>query len=147
VVACVFLGTYHPRLDDKGRLILPAKFRDQLAGGLVLTKGQERCLTLYPMREFEEIHEQLRKAPVTDRRVRDYSRVLLAGATDEQPDKQGRITIPPHLRTYAGLERDLAVIGTGSRVEIWSATAWEEYLAASEDAFADTAEEVVPGLF
>jgi len=143
----VFLGTYHPRLDDKGRLILPAKFRDQLAGGLVLTKGQERCLTLYPMREFEEIHEQLRKAPVTDRRVRDYSRVLLAGATDEQPDKQGRITIPPHLRSYAGLERELAVIGTGARVEIWSADAWEEYLAASEEAFSQTAEEVVPGIF
>ncbi|WP_152192191.1 division/cell wall cluster transcriptional repressor MraZ [Georgenia satyanarayanai] len=143
----MFLGTYHPRLDDKGRLILPAKFRDQLAGGLVLTKGQERCLAAYPMREFEEIHEQLRKAPITDRRVRDYSRVLLAGATDEQPDKQGRITIPTHLRQYAGLERELAVIGTGSRVEIWSAAAWDDYLAASEDAFADTAEEVVPGLF
>jgi len=147
VVTRVFLGTYHPRLDDKGRLILPAKFRDQLAGGLVLTKGQERCLAAYPIREFEEIHEQLRKAPVTDRRVRDYSRVLLAGATDEVPDKQGRITIPPPLRTYAGLERDLAVIGTGNRVEIWSASAWEEYLSATEDAFAETAEEVVPGLF
>ncbi len=143
----MFLGTYHPRLDDKGRLILPAKFRDQLAGGLVLTKGQERCIAAFPIREFEEIHEQLRKAPITDRRVRDYSRVLLAGAADEQPDKQGRITIPPHLREYAGLDRDLAVIGTGARVEIWSAPAWEAYLEASEDSFADTAEEVVPGLF
>lgn len=143
----MFLGTYAPRLDDKGRLILPAKFRDQLAAGLVLTRGQERCLYAFPMREFEHMHEQLRQAPLASKQARDYLRVFLSGATDEVPDKQGRITIPPMLRAYAGLERDLAVIGAGSRMEIWDAGAWERYLGEQEAAFAETAEEVVPGLF
>lgn len=143
----MFLGTYAPRLDDKGRLILPAKFRDQLAAGLVLTRGQERCLYAFPVREFESMHEQLRRAPLASKQARDYLRVFLSGAADEVPDKQGRVTIPPVLRAYAGLERDLAVIGAGSRMEIWDAGAWERYLGEQEAAFAETAEEVVPGLF
>ncbi len=143
----MFLGTYAPRLDEKGRLILPAKFREELSAGLVLTKGQERCLYAFPMREFERIYEALRQAPVTSKQARDYQRVLLSGAVDEIPDKQGRITIPPVLRAYAGLERDLTVTGSGARVEIWDAAAWDAYLAAAEPAFAETAEEVIPGLF
>jgi MraZ protein len=143
----VFLGTHAPRLDDKGRLILPAKFRDQLAAGIVLTRGQERCLYAFPMREFEEMHTKLRQAPVTSKQARDYLRVFLSGAADEVPDKQGRITVPPALRQYAGLTKDLAVIGAGTRIEIWDAAAWETYLAEQEQAFAETAEEVVPGLF
>ncbi|MFD1504123.1 division/cell wall cluster transcriptional repressor MraZ [Georgenia yuyongxinii] len=143
----MFLGTYEPRLDDKGRLILPAKFRDQLAPGVVLTRGQERCLYAFPISEFESMHETLRQAPIASKQARDYLRVFLSGATDEAPDKQGRITIPANLRTYAGLTRDLAVIGAGARIEIWDAGAWETYLAEQEEAFAETAEEVVPGLF
>lgn len=143
----MFLGTHAPRLDDKGRLILPAKFRDQLATGVVLTKGQERCLYAFPTRDFEEMHQRLRQAPLASKQARDYLRVFLSGATDDLPDKQGRITIPPPLRRYAGLERDLAVIGAGSRIEIWDAAAWEAYLAEQEQAFAETAEEVIPGLF
>lgn len=143
----MFLGTYEPKLDDKGRLILPAKYRDELAGGLVLTRGQERCIYVFPMREFERLHEQLRSAPVTSKQARDYLRVFLSGATDELPDKQGRVTIPAALREYAGLDRDLAVIGAGSRVEIWDATAWATYLEEQETAYSETAEEVIPGLF
>jgi MraZ protein len=143
----VFLGTHAPRLDDKGRLILPAKFRDQLEKGVVVTRGQERCLYVFPVAEFERLAEQLRQAPVTSKQARDYLRVFLSGASDEVPDKQGRITIPPALRSYAGLSRDLTVIGAGHRVEIWDATAWEGYLGEQEEVFAETAEEVVPGLF
>ncbi|MDO5494090.1 MAG: division/cell wall cluster transcriptional repressor MraZ [bacterium] len=143
----MFLGTYEPKLDEKGRLILPAKYRDELASGLVLTRGQERCLYAFPMREFERLHEQLRTAPVTSKQARDYLRVFLSGATDEMPDKQGRVTIPAQLRQYAGLDRDLAVIGAGTRVEIWDAQAWATYLDAQETAYSETAEEVVPGLF
>ena len=139
-----FLGTYTPRLDDKGRLILPAKFRPQLAGGLVMTRGQERCLFVLPMDEFRRMHDQLRTAPVTSKQARDYMRVFLSGASDEVPDKQGRISIPPILRTYAGLDRDVAVIGTGSRVEIWDLAAWEAYLSEQEAGYADTTEEVFP---
>lgn len=139
-----FLGTYTPRLDDKGRLILPAKFRPQLAGGLVMTRGQERCLFVLPMDEFRRMHDQLRTAPVTSKQARDYLRVFLSGASDELPDKQGRISIPPILRTYAGLDRDVAVIGTGTRVEIWDLQAWETYLSEQEAGYADTTEEVFP---
>lgn len=142
----MFLGTYEPRLDDKGRLILPAKFRDQFSRGLVLTRGQEHCLYAFPMDEFEQLHEQLRAAPVTSKQARDYLRVFLSGATDEVPDKQGRITIPATLRQYAALTRDIAVIGAGSRVEIWALSAWRDYLSAQEEGFASTAEEVIPGI-
>jgi MraZ protein len=142
----VFLGTHTPRLDDKGRLFLPAKFRERLAGGLVITRGQERCLYVFPMDEFVRVAETMRNAPVTSKVVRDYLRVFLSGASDEIPDKQGRVTVPATLREYAGLGRDCTVIGAGSRVELWDTTAWNTYLASTEQAFADQAEEVIPGL-
>ena len=143
----MFLGTHTPRLDDKGRLILPAKFRDQMDEGVVITRGQERCLYVFPAAEFERLAGQLRQAPVTSKQARDYLRVFLSGASDEAVDRQGRVTIPPVLRSYAGLDRDCTVIGAGERVEIWAAEAWEAYLAEQEQAFAEQAEEVVPGLF
>ena len=107
----MFLGSHSPRLDDKGRLTLPAKFREELEGGLVITKGQERCLYVFPMAEFSRISESLRTAPVTTKSLRDYSRVFFSSASDDVPDKQGRITIPPALREYAGLDRDCIVNG------------------------------------
>jgi MraZ protein len=143
--AALFLGTHEPRLDDKGRLILPAKFRDGLAEGLVITKGQERCLYVWPRAEFARITEQMRQAPVTSKAARDYMRVFFAGASVETPDRQGRITVPAPLRDYAGLDRECVVIGASTRVEIWAAAAWESYLAAQEQAFADLSEEVLPG--
>ncbi|TDL37775.1 division/cell wall cluster transcriptional repressor MraZ [Kocuria rosea] len=143
----MFLGTYSPRLDEKGRLILPAKYREELAEGLVLTRGQERCLYVFSVREFERVHEQLRAAPLSSKQARDYIRVFLSGASDEVPDKQGRVTIPPPLRDYAGLGRELAVIGAGTRAEIWDAQAWTDYLNEKEAVFSETEEEVVPGLF
>lgn len=143
----MFLGTHSPRLDEKGRLILPAKFREQLEAGVVLTRGQERCLYLFPAEEFARLAGQLRQAPVTSKQARDYLRVFLSGASDEAMDKQGRITIPPMLRTYAGLERECAVIGMGERVEIWDAASWQQYLSEQEQAFAEQGEEVIPGLF
>ncbi len=142
----VFLGTHTPRLDDKGRLFLPAKYRDELAGGLVITKGQERCLFVFPLAEFTRITEALRTSPVTGKAVRDYSRVFFASASDELPDKQGRITIPPALREYAGLQRDCAVVGANTRLEIWDADSWQSYLGQQEDAFSAASEEVLPGI-
>lgn len=142
----MFLGTHTPRLDAKGRLILPAKFREKLEEGLVLTRGQERCLYVFTMAEFERIHEQLRSTPLSSKQARDYIRVFLSGASDEVPDKQGRITIPAPLRTYAGLDQELTVIGAGTRAEIWSTQAWQAYLQEQEAAFSDTDEEILPGL-
>ncbi len=144
-VGAVFLGTHTPRLDDKGRLFLPAKFRDELAGGVVITKGQERCLYVFPVTEFQRIAEQLKAQPMTNKAARAYGRVFFASAHDEIPDRQGRVTIPSHLREYAGLDRELVVIGASTRVEIWDRQAWEDYLTESEEAFADIEEGVLPG--
>ena len=138
----MFLGTHAPKLDEKGRLFLPAKYREELAGGVVITKGQERCLFVFPQEEFTRITEALRTAPVTAKAVRDYSRVFFASASDEIPDKTGRITVPAALRAYAGLQRDCVVVGANTRLEIWDTQAWQTYEAAQEAA----AEEVLPGV-
>ena len=143
----MFLGTFTPKLDDKGRLILPSKFRDDLAEGLVITRGQERCLYVFSESEFAQMHDRIREAPITSKQGRDYLRVFLSGAHAETPDKQGRVTVPAALRQYASLDRDLAVSGAGSRAEIWDAEAWQRYLAEQESAFADIEEEVIPGMF
>ncbi|HET7387960.1 MAG TPA: division/cell wall cluster transcriptional repressor MraZ [Nocardioidaceae bacterium] len=142
----MFFGTYNPRLDDKGRIFLPAKFRDELAEGLVVTRGQERCLNVLPMQEFGKVTERLREASMTNKAARDYVRMFFAGASDETPDKQGRITIPSTLRDYASLSRDCIVIGAMNRIEIWDATAWASYSAEQEHAFANLADEVFPGV-
>ena len=143
----MFLGTSAPRLDEKGRILMPAKFAEDLEAGVVLTRGQERCIYAFTQAEFERMHDSLRQAPLTSVQARSYLRVFLSGAHAETPDKQRRVTIPPALRAYAGLEKDLAVLGVGTRLEIWDAAAWETYLANQEDAFASTTEEVIPGLF
>jgi MraZ protein len=141
----VFLGTYSPRLDEKGRLFLPAKFRDELAEGLVMTKGQERCLYVFATSEFARLTDRLREAPLSVKGARDYSRVFFASAHDDVPDKQGRVVVPQPLRDYAGLDRDCTVIGANTHVEIWSTDAWTAYLAAQEDQFSSLSEEVLPG--
>jgi MraZ protein len=143
----VFLGTYAPKLDDKGRIILPAKFWDELASGIVVTRGQERCLYVFSQREFEVVHDKVRQAPLTSKEARDFFRLFLSGANQETPDKQHRITIPATLREYAGLDRDLTVIGAGNRAEIWDTEAWNTYYQNAEAGFVNTTEEVIPGLF
>ena len=143
----MFLGTYAPKLDDKGRVILPAKFRSELEAGLVVTRGQESCLYVYTSKEFENVIEQMRNAPVTSKAMRDYTRLFLSGASAETPDLQNRVSIPANLRSYAGLGRELTVIGVGNRAEIWDTAAWAIYYAEQEASFADTAEEVIPGIF
>ena len=142
----MFLGTHYPKLDDKGRLFLPAKFRDALQGGLVMTKGQEHCLYVFPRDDFLTFAQRLEAAPLSSRGARDYLRVLHPGASDELPDRQGRVTIPAPLRAYAGLNKECVVIGTGARVEIWDGQRWDEYLGDSEPAYADLSEEVLPGV-
>ena len=143
----MFLGTYEPKLDDKGRVILPARFREDMEGGIVLTRGQEHCIYAFPAQEFEQMTVELRRAPLSSKQARDYVRVLLSGAYKEVPDKQGRITLPPDLRKYAGLDRELTVIGAGSRAEIWNSQAWNDYLSVQEDVFSQTENEIIPGMF
>jgi MraZ protein len=141
----VFLGTHTPRLDEKGRLFLPAKYREEVAGGVVLTKGQERCLFVFTAAGFAEKAQQLQDAPLSAKASRDYARQFFGSASDETPDRQGRVTVPPALRAYAGLDRDCVVVGANTRLEIWDAAAWAAYEAEHEQAFAELAEEV-PGV-
>jgi MraZ protein len=141
----VFLGTHTPRLDDKGRLFLPAKYRDELAGGVVITKGQgQRCLYVFPKDEFTRIADALGTQSDITQAVRDRSRVFFASASDELPDRQGRIIVPAALRAYAGLQGACVVVGANTRLEIWDAPAWQAYEAAQEAAAGE--EEVLPGV-
>ena len=141
----MFLGTHTPKLDDKGRLILPAKFRDELADGLVIAKFQEHCLAVWPISVFVEMTKTVRSASSSQQGVRDYQRILASGASNETPDKQGRITIPPDLRSYAGLDKDCVVVGAIDRVEVWNPAAWELYSAEKEPAFAELNQILFPG--
>lgn len=143
----MFLGTHTPRLDDKGRLILPAKYRERLAPGLVVTRGQDGCLYVFPRDEFVKEAEKRQAAPMSNKAARDNARMFLSAASDEQPDRQGRITIPPVLRTYAGLDRDCTVIGTGRYLEVWDTATWEAYSAPLEVTYSEQSEEVVEGMF
>lgn len=142
----MFLGTFLPRLDEKNRLVLPAKWRPAFDGGIVMTRGQERCVFAFPRAAFESFVDELAGAPLSNKDARDYSRMLLAGAQDEVPDKQGRITLAPLLREYAGLTKDLAVLGVGRRLEIWDAATWQGQQAAGEQAFSERATEILPGV-
>jgi MraZ protein len=143
----VFLGTHTPKLDEKGRLFLPARFREELATGVVITKGQERCLYVFKNADFVAQAALLQSAPATTKAARDYSRVFFASAHDDVPDKQGRVTVPANLRGYAGLTKDCVVIGANTRLEIWDAAAWAAYEQEKEQAFADEEEAVLPGVF
>ncbi|UUT35200.1 division/cell wall cluster transcriptional repressor MraZ [Microbacterium elymi] len=143
----MLLGTHTPKLDDKGRVILPAKFRDDLGAGVVITRGQERCLYVFAAEEFERIHERIREAPLTNKQARDFLRMFLSGASAEQPDGQNRVTLPAPLRAYAGLQKELVVTGVGAHAEIWDADAWNAYAEDNESTYAEMEQEVIPGLF
>lgn len=142
-----FLGTYSPRLDDKGRLALPAKFRPELEGGLVICKGQEHCLYVFPAAQFAAFTQAVANAPITDARARNYGRILFGSASNETPDGQGRIMISPMLRGYAGLTKDCVVMGVNNRLEIWDAATHAAWSEQADQAFAEIAEEVMPGMF
>jgi len=142
----MFLGTYTPKLDEKGRFFLPAKFRDELSDGLVITVGQDRCLVIYPLETFAKVVQQFVEAPSTVAKVRNFQRMIAANASDETPDRQGRLTIPPNLRRYAGLEKEIVVVGSINRLEVWDQQAWERFSDEQESAYADMNEEVFPGL-
>lgn len=136
-----FMGTYTPRLDEKGRIFLPAKFRDRLAEGVVVTRGQENCLVVWPEDVFLQEAARAQQTPMTNRGARDYARVLFGGAESGKPDKQGRIGIPALLRAYAGITKDVVVVGVGDRIEIWDPSVHEEVFASAQAKFAELDEE------
>ena len=132
----MFLGEYQHTLDDKGRVILPAKFRDLLGKGAVIAKGRDQCLAVYPPDEWEEVARRTRELARGGERERAAARALFAGAGEVQPDKQGRVAVPPNLRAYARLGRDVVVTGAFTHVEIWNAEDWERRNAAGDSELA-----------
>lgn len=142
----MFLGTSSPRLDEKGRLVLPTKFREELGEGLVISRGHENCLYVWPTADFHQLAKRVAEAPISHAGARELARMLGSASEAQTPDRQGRVTIPARLRLYAGLDRECAVVGALSRVEVWDAAAWEGYQAEKEPDFSATSEEVLPGL-
>ena len=130
----MFMGEYNHTIDAKGRIIVPAKFRDLLGEHFVVTKGLDGCLWVFPTDEWDTFYEKLRSLPVTKKDVRAFVRNFMANALDAELDKQGRILLPLNLRKAANLDKDVVLIGTGPRVEIWDKAAWE---SSYEDEDAD----------
>lgn len=143
----MFLGTYSPKLDAKGRLTLPAKFREDLAGGVMVTKGQDHCLAVYPREEFAKLARRAAQAPRTKPEARAFLRSLAAGTDEQFPDGQGRITISADHRRYASLLKECVVIGAVDYLEIWDATAWEAYSQAHEEVFSDAQDDSLQNIF
>ncbi|MFN8034248.1 MAG: division/cell wall cluster transcriptional repressor MraZ [Mycobacterium sp.] len=139
----LFLGTYTPKLDDKGRLTLPAKFRDALAGGLMVAKSRDRSLAVYPRAEFEQRARTAVEAAKTNPERRAELRVFAAGADEQHPDGQGRITLSSDLRRYAGLSKECVVIGAVDYLEIWDAQAWHDYQETHEENFSAAGDEAL----
>ncbi len=121
----MFMGEYNHTIDAKGRLIVPSKFREKLGEEFVVTKGLDDCLFVYPLDEWAHIEEAFRKVPLTNKKARDFVRFFFAGAASCEVDKQGRILLPPSLRAYAGLEKEIVSAGVLNRVEIWDKEKWE----------------------
>ena len=128
----MFLGEYQHTLDAKGRLSLPAKFRNGMPGSLIVAKGLEHCLYVYSSEDYETFLNQLTEPGDFDPKFRQVRRFFTSGAKEDELDSAGRISIPAVLREYAGLDRDVAVIGNGDRIEIWDAAAWAAYNGETE---------------
>jgi MraZ protein len=139
-VVGMFMGEYHHHVDTKGRLIIPAKFRDDLGEMFILTRGLDQCLFGYPLSEWKVIEEKLKDLPMTKKDARAFTRFFFSGATECELDKQGRINIATPLVNYAKLEKECVVLGVSNRIEIWSKNIWNEYFNESADSFAEIAE-------
>lgn len=120
------MGEYNHTIDQKGRLIVPAKFRESLGEQFVVTKGLDGCLFVYDKQEWAAFEEKLKTLPITNKEARAFVRFFLAGAADVEVDKQGRILLPSVLREFAKLEKDVVLVGVGSRVEIWGKECWDD---------------------
>ena len=136
----MFLGRYAHSVDTKGRLAIPARFREELAAGVVLTRGIDRCLALYPMATWLPLAEQVSALPIADPDARTFRRMVFAEAVDLELDAQGRILLPPELRRYAEIDRDAYVVGVNTSIEIWSPARWDAQSALMENDGAEIAQ-------
>lgn len=129
----MFLGEYHYTIDDKGRLTIPAKFRRPLLDGMVITRGLDRNLAIYPLDAWAKLVEQVEQTPFGDPEARKLRRLIFSGASDVEPDRQGRVNIPAYLLEFSGISKDVIVAGLNAFVELWSPDMWQSVRLALED--------------
>lgn len=139
----MFMGEYRHNIDTKGRLIVPAKYREHLGESFVITRGLDQCLFGYPLSEWRSIEEKLKALPLTKKDARAFTRFFFSGAVECELDKQGRVNLPASLLDYAKLEKECVILGVSNRFEIWSKEIWEDYFSASEESFAEIAENMI----
>ena len=142
----MFMGEYHHFLDDKGRIIIPSKFREDLGEKFIITRGLENCLFVYSEDDFQRIVHKLESLPFTKKDARQFMRFFLSGASEAEFDKQGRIHITSPLISYAGLEKECIIIGSGDRLEIWSKNNWNAFFDSAKDNMSDIAENLFDGV-
>lgn len=142
----MFMGQFQHSLDPKGRLIIPARFRELLGDTFILTKGLDRCLFVYPKDEWAVLEQKLKSLPFTQKDARAFIRFFFSGAVEIEMDKQGRILVPPQLREYADIDKDLVIIGVSNRAEIWSVKEWEAYSREASASYEEIAEKLNLGL-
>ncbi|MBM7578405.1 division/cell wall cluster transcriptional repressor MraZ [Jeotgalibacillus terrae] len=139
----MFMGEYQHSIDTKGRIIVPAKYREHVKDLFVITRGLDQCLFGYPMDEWRRLEEKVRSLPVTKKDARAFARFFFSGAVECEIDKQGRINLPKNLIDYAKIEKECMIIGVSSRIEIWDKAVWTDYLSESEESFAEIAENLI----
>ena len=138
----MFMGEYQHKMDNKGRVIIPASFRDELSEKFVVTRGLDNCLFVYPMQEWSILEEKLNSLPITSKDSRTFVRFFFSGATECQLDKQGRISLPSNLRDYADLDKQIVIIGLSNRIELWAKAKWDNYIDDAENSYEDIAEKM-----
>mgnify|MGYP004499938581 FL=1 len=136
----MFMGEYSHTIDAKGRIIVPARFRESLGDNFVITKGLDNCLFVYTSEDWLKFEEKLRTLPLTNKDARKFTRFFLAGAAEMEVDKQGRILIPSVLREFAALQKDVVFVGVGSRIEIWDRARWDDSISGYDDDMDEVAE-------
>ncbi|HOB28161.1 MAG: division/cell wall cluster transcriptional repressor MraZ [Dethiobacteria bacterium] len=143
----MFTGEYQHTLDNKGRVIIPARLREGLGESFIITRGLDRCIFVYHLDEWARIEQKVKELPLTRRDARAFSRYLFSGAAEVEIDRQGRVLIPQSLREYAGIEKEVMIIGVSNRVEVWSEEAWKEYISAENLDFEAAAEKLADLVF
>lgn len=138
----MFIGEFQHNLDNKGRIAVPAKFRNKLTGGAIVTRGLDHCLFVFSNKDWEVLAQKLIALPLAQANSRAFARLMLAGAVDAELDKQGRILIPDYLRGYAGLKKQAAIAGLYNRIEIWDSESWKQYKTKTESASDEIAEKL-----
>ncbi len=137
------MGEYQHNIDEKGRIIIPSKLREDLGETFVITRGMDQCVFGYPMEEWRQLEQKLKALPFTKKDARAFTRFFFSGAAEVQFDKQGRINVSTPLKQYAKLEKECVIIGVSNRIEIWSKPVWESYYAESEASFAEISESLM----